>query len=64
MARSLDFNKIKHRIKSTPLSSEEAMRSITSIDWSKEVLSGDKKVEITNLTKLNKTDLGATTNYM
>lgn len=60
MARSLDFNKIKHRIKSTPLSSEEAMRSVTPIDWSKE----EKKVEITNLTKLNKTDLGATIKYV
>lgn len=64
MARSLDFNKIKHRIKSTPLSSEEAMRSVTPIDWSKEVLSGDGKVEITNLTKLNKTDLGAIIKYV
>ena len=64
MTRSLDLNKIKHRIKSTPISSEEAMKDITPVPWSKDVLSGEKKVEITHVTKLNQTDVGATIKYM
>lgn len=64
MARSLDFNKIKHRIKSTSISSEEALKDIDPIEWPKEVLSGERKVEITHVTKCNQTDIGATIKYV
>lgn len=44
--KKLDFNKIAHRCTKT-ISSTEALKDVTPIAWSKEVLSGEKKVIIT-----------------
>ena len=44
--RSLDFSKLKNR-KRTILSTEEALKDVTPINWSKDVLSGKRKVTIT-----------------
>lgn len=44
--RRLDFSKISNRIVGT-LSSEEALKDITPMQWSEDVLSGKKKVLIT-----------------
>ena len=41
--KRLDLEKIKHRISSTSVSSEEALEDIIPIEWPKEVLSGEKK---------------------
>lgn len=44
--RSLDLNKLKNR-KHTVISTKEALRDVTPINWSKDVLSGKRKVTIT-----------------
>lgn len=44
--KKLDFNKINERIVGD-VSSEKALQDITPITWSKEVLSGEKRVVIT-----------------
>lgn len=44
--RSLDLSKLKNR-KRTILSTEEALKDVTPINWSKDVLSGKRKVTIT-----------------
>lgn len=41
--RRLDFSKLSGR-KSKIVSSEEALKDVTPINWSKDVLSGDKKI--------------------
>ena len=46
----LNMEKINSRITKI-VSSEEALRDVVPIDWSDEVLSGKKKVTITNATK-------------
>ncbi len=43
--RRLDFSKLSGR-KSKVVSSEEALKDVTPINWSKDVLSGDKKINI------------------
>jgi hypothetical protein len=43
--KKLDLDKIRNK-KSTIVSSKEALEKITPIDWSKDVLSGNKKVII------------------
>nr|DAU90975.1 MAG TPA: hypothetical protein [Caudoviricetes sp.] len=43
--RRLDFSKLSGR-KSKIVSSEEALKDVTPINWSKDVLSGDKKINI------------------
>lgn len=43
--RRLDFSKLSGR-KSKIVSSEEAVKDVTPINWSKDVLSGDKKINI------------------
>lgn len=44
--RKLDFSKIDGRITGT-ISSEEALKDVSPIKWSEDVLSGKKKVVIT-----------------
>ena len=44
--RRLDFSKISNRIVGN-ISSEEALKDITPVNWSDEVISGKKKVVIT-----------------
>ncbi len=44
--RRLDFSKISNRIVGT-LSSEEALKDITPMQWSEDILSGKKKAIIT-----------------
>lgn len=44
--KKLDFNKINERIVGD-VSGEKALQDITPIPWSKEVLSGEKRVVIT-----------------
>lgn len=46
--RRLDFSKISKRITGT-MSTEESLKDVIPIDWSDEVLSGNKKVMIDNL---------------
>lgn len=41
--RRLDFSKLSGR-KSKIVSSEEALKDVTPINWSKDVLSGDKQI--------------------
>ena len=48
--RRLDFNKIKHRM-SNIISTEEALKNVTPIQWSEEVLSGTKQIVITKAEK-------------
>ena len=43
--RRLDFSKLSGR-KSKIVSSEDALKDVTPINWSKDVLSGDKKINI------------------
>lgn len=64
MTKSLDFNKIKSRINSTPISSEEALKDITPIDWDEAVLTGEKKVVISHITNINNTDFGVSIMYV
>lgn len=45
MKKQLDISKLNIK-KSTIISSEEALEDIIPINWSKDVLSGKKKVEI------------------
>jgi hypothetical protein len=48
--KRLDMNKLNSRItKIVPI--EEALKDVTPIEWSDEVLSGEKKVVITNAEK-------------
>ena len=42
--KRLDWNNIK--IKSTPISSKEALKGVTPIPWSKDVMDGKKTVTI------------------
>lgn len=56
MKGTFDFNKIKGRL-TTPMSSEEALKDVTPFQWSKCVLSGEKKIlvweaEIKNMIKI------------
>lgn len=45
--KRLDFNKINKRVVKN-VSSEEALKDVKPIDWSEDVLSGNKKVIIKN----------------
>lgn len=45
MSRSLNLDKIKDR-KIISISSEKALREVVPVDWSKEVLDGNKKIII------------------
>lgn len=45
MYKRLDLNKINKRVKKT-ISSEEALKDIEPIKWSKDILLGKKKVII------------------
>ena len=47
--RRLDFSKLKFSEKT--ISTEEALKDITPIQWSEDVLSGKKKVTITKAEK-------------
>ena len=44
--RRLDFSKISNRIVGN-VSTEEALKDVTPIQWSEDVLNGNKKVTIT-----------------
>jgi hypothetical protein len=41
--KSLDLSSLKNK-KSTTMSSKEALKDVTPINWSKSVLSGEKKI--------------------
>lgn len=43
--KSLDLNTLKNK-KTIIVSSEEALKDVTPIDWSEDVLSGKKKVTL------------------
>ncbi len=43
--KSLDLNKLKDK-KTTIISSENALKDVTPIDWDEDVLSGKKKVTL------------------
>lgn len=44
--RTLDLGKLRNR-KHTVVSTKEALKDVTPIDWSNDVLSGKRKVTIT-----------------
>lgn len=44
--RTLDLSKLRNR-KHTVVSTKEALKDVTPIDWSNDVLSGKRKVTIT-----------------
>lgn len=44
--RALDLSKLRNR-KHTILSTKEALKDVTPINWSKDVISGKRKVTIT-----------------
>lgn len=50
--RRLDFSKLKHRMGNI-ISTEEALKDVTPIQWPEEVLTGKKKVIITKAEKDN-----------
>lgn len=43
--RTLDLNKIKNK-KSTIVSSKEALKDVTPIEWDKKILSGGEKIVV------------------
>lgn len=43
MSKKLDINRLKEKL-GEPISSKEALKNVVSIDWSKDVLDGKKKV--------------------
>lgn len=64
MKRSLDFQKIKHRLNPTPISSKDALKNVTPIDWSKSVTSGDSSVELESPSKINEAEIGVSIKYV
>lgn len=63
MKRTLNFDKIKNRINSTPTPSKEALKNIFPIDWDEDVLTGRSKVIIKESFPIDKTDIGITIQY-
>jgi hypothetical protein len=45
MGRGLDLSKLDNR-KKIPMSTAEALKDVTPIEWSKKVMSGEKKVTV------------------
>lgn len=45
MSKSLDLEKIKEKL-GKPISSKDALKDITPIKWSKDVLEGKKKITV------------------
>lgn len=50
----LDAEKLNRRIDKV-VSSEEALKSVTPMEWSEDILSGDKQVLVTNISKDSET---------
>lgn len=46
----LNVEKLNSRIDKV-ISSEEALRTIVPMEWSKDILTGNKQVSVTNITK-------------
>jgi len=53
MKRSLNLKKLKDR-RIVTISSNQALKDIVTINWSKEVLNGRKQVEVCGTNKVNK----------
>lgn len=64
MKRSLNFEKIKHRINPTPVPFEVALEDIAKVEWPNEVRDGKAVIEIHSVSKIAETQLGASMKYV
>lgn len=58
MKRTLNFDKIKCRIDSTPISSKEALKNVSPVKWGNDIINGGAMVIVEDPSKINKTDIG------
>lgn len=59
----LDAEKLNRRIDKI-VSSEEALKSVTPMEWSEDILSGDKQVLVTDISKDSETCVKLEISYL
>lgn len=64
MKRSLNFEKIKHRINPIPVPSEVALKDIAKVEWPSEVRDGKTVIAINSVSKITETQLRVSTKYV